>query len=283
METGTKEKPSKVGELLKVVREGVAKIQSSQEWKAWLDSSSRFWKYSFHNQMLIRWQKPDASRVAGYRTWMEFGRHVKKGESGIRILAPSTIKVPIKDGEKEELVPVLRGFRVVSVFDISQTEGKEIPVIYHPLRGTSAPCLVEKLTRFISEKGYTVRIGKTSSCDIFGYVNGKKEIVLKEGESPDQQALVLAHEISHALLGHVGSLENRMDMELEAETSAWIICRNLGLRTDETSFAYLATWVDGPEREKKLEQAGTRASRVAEQILSGLENKNACSLKGGTT
>jgi len=280
METKMAENPFKVQELLKVVREGVAKVQSSEAWKVWLDASSKFWKYSFHNQMLIRCQRPDASRVAGYQRWLKFGRQVKKGATGIRILAPNTVKMPKKDGEKDDVVSVIRGFRVISVFDISQTEGKELPEIYHPLRGASIDDLVGKLTSFITGHGYTVRIGKTSSADIFGYVNDQKEIVLKEGESPNQQALVLAHEISHAILGHVGSLQNRAEKELEAETSAWIICRNLGLRTDETSFVYLASWVNGPEREKKLEQAATRASRVAEQILSGLESMTNCSLKG---
>ncbi|HEY5039760.1 MAG TPA: ArdC-like ssDNA-binding domain-containing protein, partial [bacterium] len=270
METEVKEK-SKVQELLQVVRDGIAKIQSSTEWKEWLDASAKFWKYSFHNQMLIRWQKPGATRIAGYRTWLQFGRHVRKGETGIKIIAPYTIKVPIKDVEEEKLVPVLTGFRVVSVFDISQTEGKEVPNIYHPLRGTSTGNLVDTLTRFITGKGYSVRVGTTPSEDIYGYVNDKKEIVLKEGESSDHQALVLAHEMSHALLGHVGSFQNQAEKELEAETSAWIICRNLGLRTDETSFAYLATWANGPERDKKLEGAASRACQVAEVILEGLE------------
>ncbi len=130
---------------------------------------------------------------------------------------------------------------------------------------------MDTLTQFITGKGYSVRVGMTPSEDIYGYVNDKKEIVLKEGESSDHQALVLAHEMSHALLGHVGSFQNQAEKELEAETSAWIICRNLGLRTNETSFAYLATWASGPEQEKKLEKAASRACQVAQLILEGLE------------
>lgn len=270
METAVKEK-SKVQELLEIVKAGVARIHDSTEWKAWLDASSKFWKYSFHNRMLIRWQKPDASRIAGFHTWRSLGRHVRKGEHGIRILAPYLVKIPIKEIDKEELVPIIRGFRAVSVFDISQTEGKELPEIYHPLKGTSAGRLLDQLTKFISGKGYSVRIGATPAADIYGYVNDKKKIVLKEGESPDQQVKVLSHEMSHALLGHVGSFQNQAEKELEAETSAWIICRNLGLKTDEASFAYLATWASSPERDKKLERAASRACQVAEVILDGLE------------
>jgi antirestriction protein ArdC len=273
MPTATKQK-SKTQELFEEVKAGVSRIQGSDEWKAWLDANSKFWKYSFHNQMLIWLQKPNASRVAGYKTWLDLGRHVKKGEHGIFIFAPRLVKVPIKKmDEKEELVPVVKGFVPVAVFDISQTEGKELPTIYHPLKGATPVGLLERLLQFSESKGFRVKFDETPE-GVYGFVTAEKEIVLKSGEEPAQSANTFCHEIAHAFLGHIGSGLSRDEKELEAETTAWILCRNLGLETSSSSFAYLAHWSAGPERDKKLEAAAINACATAQLILKGLEVVN---------
>ena len=279
METLTRE--DRVQELAKEVKDGVAMIQDSEDWKRCLDINSKFWKYSFGNQMLIAIQKPNATRVAGFQTWKGLDRCVKKGEHGIRILAPLLVKVKDKDEQaEEEAQRVLKGFRTVSVFDLSQTEGKELPTVHHPLNGEAPDNAYLKVKSFIEAQGYTVRFEKTDP-HLYGYLNKQKEIVLKEGESFAQTLDTLCHEMAHALLGHLENKElSKDEKELEAETTAWIICRNLGLETREASFAYLATWAQGEERDLKLERAAHRACAVAKNILTGLEERALTNGKG---
>ncbi len=261
----------KVSELISEIKKGVAYIHTSEDWKKWLDFNSRFWAYSFHNQMLIAIQKPTATRVAGFHTWKDCKRHVKKGERGIKILAPIIIKTAIKDEEtgEEKTVKALRNFRIVTVFDISQTEGEEMPSIHSPLQGVAPSGVFDSLKILIERKGYTVTF-KDLPEGLYGYVNKSKQIVLRQEESEAQSLDTLCHEMSHAILGHVDSDTPRNDQELEAETSAWIICRNLGLETRKSSFAYLATWTAGKDRDTKLEKAGHRGCEAAREILGGL-------------
>ena len=272
MDTTVQEKPAqdpseRVHALVEEVKAGVASVLNSEDWMRWLDASSKFWLYSFYNQMLIAIQRPSATTVAGFQTWKGFGRHVKQGEHGIRILAPVLVKTK-KDEEDTE--KVLRGFRSVCVFDVAQTEGKELPTLYHPLKGSAPEGMFDTLKGFAESSGYSVRFGQMGEGK-YGYLNSTNEIVLKEGEEMAQSLDVLCHELSHALLGHLQdngrSLEEK---ELEAETSAWIVCRNLGLETRSVSFAYLASWARGKERDAMLERAAHRACEVARKILEGV-------------
>ena len=123
----------RVRKLIEEVQAGVAQVQTSEDWKRWLDACAKFWKYSFFNQMLIAIQRPGATWVAGFQRWKELGRFVRKGEHGIRILAPLIMKVEDqKTGLKEARIV---GFRSVCVFDAAQTDGDPLPEIYHPLKG----------------------------------------------------------------------------------------------------------------------------------------------------
>lgn len=257
----------RVKELVKEVKAGVSRIRESEDWKRWLDMNAKFWKYSFHNQMLITIQKPSASLVAGFNTWKKLGRYVKKGEHGIYILAPRIVKV--KEENSEEVQHELQGFLAVSVFDVGQTEGKELPSVFHPLNGSAPDGVFGKLWSFVKDQGYTVRFEEMTDGS-YGYLTNQKEIVLKKGESTAQTLDTMCHELAHGLLGHVGNRElSREEKELEAETTAWIVCRNLGLETRESSFGYLATWLRN-EQDGKLERAGQRACDVAKKVLEGL-------------
>lgn len=257
--------------LIDEVKAGVSKVQGSEDWKACMANSSKFWRYSFYNQLLIGSQCPDASRVAGFKTWKSLGRHVKKGERALRILAPRVIT---KEDHKGDEVKGIAGFFAVPVFDVSQTEGKELPTIFHPLKGTAPDGVFSRAEALMVSKGYTVSFEPLRD-GLYGFVDSKKRIVLREGESQAQTLSTMVHEMSHALLGHVGDEHKARDAgELEAETASWIVCRNLGLETSDSSFTYLATWAQGDERDEKLEKAGSRACKVAKEILAGLESKN---------
>jgi antirestriction protein ArdC len=271
METLVSSTNEKVQELVSEIRKGISQIHSSQEWKAWLSFGSRFWNYSFGNQMLIAMQCPKATRVAGFHTWREFGRSVKKGERGIKILAPllAKVKVESEGSEEGQMVSALKGFKVVTVFDVSQTYGEALPALGRGLDGQAPAGTYESLKTFIESKGYSVQFGELES-GLYGFVDRNKRIVLRTGASEAQTLDTLAHETAHALLGHVGSNQPRDEKELEAETVSWIVCTRMGLPTRESSFNYLATWATAPGWGAKLERAGARACEVARKILAGL-------------
>jgi antirestriction protein ArdC len=271
-----------VQDLVSEIKKGISQIHSSEEWKAWLAFGARFWNYSFGNQMLIALQRPRATRVAGFYTWREFGRSIKKGEHGIRILAPliAKVKVEKKGSEEDQTISALKGFKVVTVFDVSQTHGEELPALDCGLHGLAPAGIFESLKTFIEGKGYPVRFEELEA-GLHGYVNWKKEIVLKAGVSEAQTLDTLAHETAHALLGHVGTNKPHDEKELEAETAAWIVCTNTGLPTWKSSFKYLATWAKGPDWGEKLEKAAARACEVAREILTGLPVVDKASISVG--
>src|SRR5581483_3792494 len=173
----------------------------------------------------------------------------------------------------EDAKVFLKGFRAVSVFDLSQTQGEDLPTVYHPLTGKAPDGIFEKAKQLIESKGYSVEF-QSMNDGKYGYVDITNHIVLKEGVSTAQSLKTLIHEMSHALLDHLKEKDSsREKQELEAETTSWIVCKNLGLETDQTSFAYLAVWSQNKERDKLLEEAAQRASLLAKEILESLDTE----------
>ena len=150
---------AKRAEILGKLADGIDALSDSAEWQRWLDVQSRFHNYSFGNCLLILSQMPTASRVASFNKWKELGRAVSKGEHGIRIFAPSTRKVEVEreDGEKDE-VRQLFGFRLVPVFDVSQTEGEPLPEAVKLLEGDAPEGIFGKLTKVAESVGFTVQV-----------------------------------------------------------------------------------------------------------------------------
>ena len=108
--------------------QAIESIVTGEDWQRMLKTAAKFRRYSFHNQLLIFCQRPDATRVAGFRKWQQLGRNVRKGEKGLAILAPCKYRTTIEtEDHEEQILQSIRGFRVVYVFDISQTEGDDIP------------------------------------------------------------------------------------------------------------------------------------------------------------
>jgi N-terminal domain of anti-restriction factor ArdC len=156
----------------RLLEESVADLASSEGWTRYLESRSRFHSYSFGNVMLIAFQRPGATRVAGYRKWQELGRQVRKGERGISILAPMVRKVDRDDGTEPDRV--VSGFRTVSVFDVSQTDGEPIPE--HPCRvltgdgpeGLEAALLAHAAAEGLTVATETIRGGANGFIDRAG-------------------------------------------------------------------------------------------------------------------
>lgn len=290
----TSEKPAeKLKEITDRLEQGISELFDSERYKEYLSVMSKFHNYSFNNTLLIAMQKPDASLIAGFSSWKnQFERNVKKGEKGIKIIAPSPFKVkkemekidpntqrPVigKDGkpvteEKEITIPA---FKVVSVFDVSQTEGKELPDI-----------AVDALTGDVGQyKDFFASLERTSPVPVgFEEMTGgtqgyyhleDKRIALLEGASQLQTLKTLIHEIAHARLHDIDltapkvEQENRPDRrtrEVEAESIAYTVCQHYGLDTSDYSFGYVAGWSSGKELAELKSSLETIRSTAAELI-----------------
>jgi hypothetical protein len=251
-------------ELLDTLTEGVSSLTSSEQWRRHLDVQTRFHRYSFGNAVLIAAQFPEATRVAGFASWKKLGRSVSKGESAIWILAP-VVGRKVRVEEDEEHRPI-RGFRTVPVFDVSQTTGDPLPEVCHNLAGSDLSRCLERLLDRAERVGYTVVL-----TDLPGTVNGDcsfaaRRIRVEARNAPDQQVKTLAHELAHALL-HEG-VDDRSLAELEAESTAYVVCRSLGLDSGTYSFGYVATWAGGGDQAVVgIKASGGRIQQAASVIL----------------
>jgi antirestriction protein ArdC len=227
---------AKVEQDIKELAEGTDKARASDFFKEYLDVASKFWRYSLHNQLLIRLQCERASRVAGFRSWQELGRRIRKGEHGIRILAPSLKKI-IKLEDNSEGV-IVRGFFVVSVFDVSQTEGKDLPQLDVEVKGDDRTNVLDKLIEFCKKKGIVVEFVELQD-GFFGASSGGR-IVINSSLSVNGRASTLLHEIAHELLHRTeeGKKIDRNQKEVQAEGVAFVVSKAVGLETK--SFDYLA-------------------------------------------
>jgi antirestriction protein ArdC len=240
--------------------DAVAALVSGEEWAAMLAAATRFHRYSLSNLLLIYRARPDAIRVAGFRTWLTLGRHVRKGERGIPILAPCTYKTKAATDDDGTGDPtgtdadgdgtprrVLRGFRVVYVFDISQTEGDPVPeVVPVLLEGEDPGRLWDALAAQVSAAGFALDRADCSPANgITDYET--RRVSVRPDLSPAQACKTLAHELGHVLLHgpHDISGERRERAEVEAESVAYVVCQAAGLVTDGYSFAYVAGWAHG--------------------------------------
>ena len=292
----TSEKPAeKLKEITDRLEQGITELFDSERYKEYLRVMSKFHNYSFNNTLLIAMQKPDASLIAGFSAWKNnFGRNVMKGQKGIKILAPSPFKIKKemekidpqtqkaiigKDGkpvteEKEITIPA---FKVVSVFDVSQTEGREIPdIAVNMLTGD-----VEHYKEVFAalEKTSPVPVGfEKIEGGAHGYYHLEdKRIALDEGMSELQTLKTLIHEIAHAKLHDIDlnapleDLENRPDRrtrEVQAESIAYTVCQHYGLDTSDYSFGYVAGWSAGRELAELKSSLETIRSTAAEIINS---------------
>ena len=290
----TAEKPAeKLKEITDRLEQGITELFDSERYKEYLRVMSKFHNYSFNNTLLIAMQKPDASLIAGFNSWKnQFQRNVKKGEKGIKIIAPSPFKIkqemekidpqtqtPVigKDGkpvteEKEITIPA---YKVVSVFDVSQTEGRELPNI-----------AVDALTGDVEQyKDFFAALEKTSPVPMgfekiesgaHGYYHlEEKRIALDEGMSELQTLKTAIHEIAHAKLHDIdlnapkNEQQPRVDRrtrEVEAESVAYTVCQHYGIDTSDYSFGYVAGWSSGWELAELKSSLETIRSTAAEII-----------------
>ena len=289
------EKPGdKVKEITARLEQGIQAIFDSDRYKEFLTAMSKFHDYSLNNTILIAMQ--GGNLVKGYSQWQkEFDRHVKSGEKGIKIFAPAPYKVkklvdkidpdtrkPILDSEgktvKEEKEVTVPAFKVVTVFDISQTEGKEFPDLsVKPLLAD-----VEQYEDFFAalEKASPVPIAfEQITNGANGYFSlTDKRIAIKEGVSELQAVKTAIHEIAHAKLHDVDlnaplEEQNRVDRrsrEVQAESVAYTVCQHFGLDTSDYSFGYVAGWSSGKEM-TELKASLETIQATAKELITEIE------------
>lgn len=262
------------------LKAGISTMVEGDEWKAYLDLQKRFYSYSFGNCMLMAFEAElrgiALSRVAGFNRWKKLGRSVKKGEKGIGILAPCTFKREQEDGTTRM---VLGGFRVVYVFDVSQTEGEELPEAVRMLTGggdveIEAFDWLAKWSK--DELGIPVSLEEdTHGANGYLTLQAPYRIVVKASNDPLQRLKTLAHELGHALLHlHEADRHGRAVREVEAESVAYIILGALGVDTSAYSFGYIAGWAGETEGSSKVEdilKTGERVQKAAKRVLMALE------------
>ena len=292
----TADKPAeKLKEITDRLEQGITELFDSERYKEYLQVMSKFHNYSFNNTLLIAMQKPDASLIAGFNAWKNnFGRNVIRGEKGIRILAPSPYKIRQevekkdpqtgktvigKDGKpvtetKEIQIPA---YKVVAVFDVSQTEGRELPSISaKELTGD-----VEQYEDFFAalEKTSPVPMGfEKIEGTAHGYYHlEEKRIAIDEGMSQLQNLKTAIHEIAHAKLHDIDlnapeqpDRPDRRTREVQAESIAYTVCQHYGLDTSDYSFGYVAGWSSGRElAELKISLETIRAT--AAEIINTID------------
>ena len=200
-------------------------LRKSAVFQAYLDTMAKFWEYSYRNQLLIHFAMPSATKIAGFRTWQQLGRKVKKGSKSIKILAPST-----KKEEDEEITY----FFPVSVFDISQTEGAELPALSINIAGDDHQQLLDCLMQFCTAKQIVVEFKALGINGLHGYSKGGS-VVVSSLDSVNMQVNTLIHEIAHELL-HRNSSLSKSAKEIQAEGVAYVVCKHFGLETRSVNY-----------------------------------------------
>ncbi len=288
----------KVKEITDRLEEGLKELFEGEKYKSYLNTMSKFHNYSANNIQLIEMQCPDATYVAGYKAWQRnFERHVNKGERGIRILAPAPYKIkeeqekidpvtnePVLDRDgmpvMEEVEIKIPAFRVVTVFDYSQTDGKELPGLgVNELHGN-----VERYQDFMEalERVSPVPIRyEEMEGDRKGYfIDLSRPIAIKEGMSEAQTAKTGVHEVAHAKL-HAREAEqdaekavykDRETKEVEAESIAYTVCQHFGIDTSDYSFGYIAGWSSGKEM-PELKSSLDTIRRTSSELIKGIETQ----------
>jgi len=269
------------GELHEQLLEQVGRLRTSGEWLAAMVTAARFHDYSVGNWLLL-WSQAEqrgtaVTRPAGYRAWQQFGRHVRRGERGYKILAPIIRRLPAEEADDEEPRRIVTGFRVVTVFDVSQTDGEPLAEVGpRLLTGDGDADLLNAAVGLIEEHGYEFSLGPLHGP------NGQtrpliRQVVVEETLEAAQRTKTTVHELAHVLM-HAGGREIgcRGRIEVEAESVAYVVCGAAGLDTSAYSVAYVASWAETTaDPERTLLATAERIVISARRILEQLDRSEA--------
>lgn len=287
---------SKLDTIMKSLEEGVEKVFTSEQYQMYLQTMAKFHNYSFNNTLLIAMQRPDATLLAGYQTWQKkFHRHVKRGEKGIKIIAPVPVKekrqVEKIDEETQEIVigidgqpetetveRILPRFRVTTVFDVSQTEGEPLPTLeVNELVGDVF--IYEDFMKGLEEiSPVPFQFQEIGSGAKGYYSNAEKLVAIQTGMSQAQTMKTAVHETAHAIfhdrdvMEENGITKDRMTKEVEAESVAYVVCNHFGLDTSDYSFNYVAGWSSDKEM-PELRSSMDTIRLTSSQLIADITEK----------
>lgn len=286
----------RVQELTDKLEQGLQDLFNSDSYRNYLSTMSKFHNYSFNNTLLIAMQKPDATLVAGYKAWQKnFERHVNKGEKAIRILAPAPYKIkeerdkidPVtqellldKDGnpQKEEVEITIPAFRAVSVFDVSQTDGKPIPELAAKELLSDVEGYQDMIRAVEVISPVPIELEEIAGDSKGYYDREAKRIAVQENMSESQTLKTMIHEVAHSKL-HSKEVEqdeqmrkDRNTKEVEAESVAYTVCQHFGIDTSDYSFGYIAGWSSGRDT-KELRSSMDTIRRTASELITGIEEQ----------
>jgi len=245
------ERRAQAEELHSRLADQVASLADSEQWQRFLNFTASFHSYSLNNLLLIWAQRPDATRVAGFRQWEKLGRHVRKGEKSLKIFGYATRKATdVDEATGEETTKSRAYFPILSVFDISQTdldEGRtDDGEILQLLTGADDAGIFSRTADYMRSLGWIVDLGDTGDRNGYTTIDGSRRILVGAHLEPAQQAKTMLHEAAHALL-HADEpaaeyVEHRGVKETEAESVAYVMAAMLGLDTAAYSVGYVAGW-----------------------------------------
>ena len=255
------------------LEKGVVEVFQSDRYKQFLDTMAKFPRYSVNNSLLIMMQKPDAQLCQSFTGWKQMGRYVKKGEKGR----------PVFDGDgepvKEKVEVTIRAFKVVKTFDLSQTDGKELPTI-GPSELVGNIEGYPKLLQALQEISPVPVSFELIDGDAKGFYHLEdKKIVVQDGMSEVQTIKTLLHEMAHQKLHDKDNVPEAKDIsrngkEVETESVAYVVCQHYGINTSDYSFSYVAGWSEGketPELKASLDKIRKTASEFIYQIDQKME------------
>ena len=280
----------RVNALLSQLENGIKEMFESDGYKEYLNVMSRFHNYSCNNLMLIYMQYPQATNIAGYESWRRsFNRHVKKGEKAIKIIAPEFIKrevevtkkdsqgnviyddngEPVKDKKMQEYI----SYRITNVFDISQTEGEELPTLTHRLNSDVAD--FDAIVKAIEDVSPVPIYLKSYEGKSNGYYDlEKKEIHVQPDMSEAQIIKTMLHEVAHSILHdkEIGECkaEDKETKEVQAESIAYCVSNYLDIDTSDYSFGYVAGWSKGKEL-SELKSSLNNINKTASKLINDLD------------
>lgn len=271
-----------IKDALEEIEKGIENLLTSDSYKEYLNFVSSFYNYSSKNVLLILSQMPYATYVGSYGFWKKKNRYVKKGEHGIKIIAPNIKKVPqeteskqtkenknnpnISNSTEEKLI--LTGFHFTTVFDISQTDGEEVPSILSKLNGylPISDIIIETI------EDISILPINYRELDYNGYCSDV-EIAINKNLSPNQTAKTLIHEYLHSIFHNdiTDYSANRSKYEIQAESTAYVVSKHFGLDTSDYSFGYIASWKKNKSMEDIRETLNT-ISNISELIITKMED-----------
>ncbi len=288
------QRKAEMEEISKKLEMGVKDVFNSENYKNYLDFCSKLPRYSVNNQLLIMMQRPDATMCQSFTGWKDMNRFVKRGEKGIRILAPAPFKMEKeqekmdasgkvifdKDGEpvKEKVEITVNAFKPVSTFDISQTEGDPVPVLgVNELLGTVDE--YEKLLGAIKEVVPVPISFENIESGAKGFYHlEENRIAIQEGMSEAQTVKTLIHEAAHQALHSREAYDKDADKktqnqkETEAESIAYVVCAHYGIDTSDYSFPYVATW-SADKEVPELKASLDTIRRTASEMIMKIDDK----------